>query len=470
MVVKNRTERERGQVFSMKKIGRRDGLLLERNRFEHYCQAVAGSPAKKYVDIGNPNSFSPRAVALPPEIAPWVNQEGTWWFDSALPDAGRQCLLAVRPSTWLRGNLFTAEGIHLLEDHLSRGKNQQWSGGLAGAVTYEGDFIFGVYPTWHPWDISTERWLTSPPSKPECSENPCSPPKNSLQSREAESFSLTLQPAWNQEEFENKVRKIQEWIAAGDIYQACLTYPWEGNFLGSPWKAYQAFREKSPAPMGAFARLPEDVVILSASPELFLRIENRSITTRPIKGTRARGARMDDEPNTALEKGLAAELQCSEKERAELTMITDLERNDLGQICSYGSIHVQELLKVEHFAQVLHLVSTIEGSLREEVSHPAALAACFPGGSISGAPKKRAREILSSLERGPRGIYTGALGYLGFLGTSQFSIPIRTLVLKGGKAVYGSGAGIVADSQPEKEWAETLAKARGILELCATAS
>jgi anthranilate/para-aminobenzoate synthase component I len=159
----------------------------------------------------------------------------------------------------------------------------------------------------------------------------------------------------------------------------------------------------------------------------------------------------------------AYDLRNSPKETAELVMITDLERNDLGTICEYGSVQVKELLKLESYEHVFHLVSTVEGRLREDVEHVDALRACFPGGSITGAPKKRAREIIAELEPEPRGIYTGALGWFGFNGESQFNIIIRTVIMEGGVAHFHVGAGIVADSVPEKEWQETLDKAAGIL-------
>jgi para-aminobenzoate synthetase component I len=156
-------------------------------------------------------------------------------------------------------------------------------------------------------------------------------------------------------------------------------------------------------------------------------------------------------------------LLTSPKEIAELLMITDLERNDLGQVCEFGSVSVPELLKLERHEQVFHLVSTVEGRLRGDVGHVDALSACFPGGSITGAPKKRAREIIAELEPSPRGLYTGAIGWLGFNGESQFSIAIRTVVVEQGEAHFHVGAGIVADSIPEAEWQETLDKAAGIL-------
>jgi para-aminobenzoate synthetase component I len=197
--------------------------------------------------------------------------------------------------------------------------------------------------------------------------------------------------------------------------------------------------------------------VLSSSPESFLKMSGRAVCTRPIKGTRPRRA-----DATADEKS-AYDLITSPKEIAELIMITDLERNDLGQVCEFGSVTVPELLTIERHEQVFHLVSTVEGRLRPDVDHLAALRACFPGGSITGAPKRRAREIIAELEPEPRGLYTGAIGWIGFNGESQFNIAIRTVVIEDGCAHFHVGAGIVADSKPEREWQETLDKAAGIL-------
>ena len=196
--------------------------------------------------------------------------------------------------------------------------------------------------------------------------------------------------------------------------------------------------------------------ILSSSPESFLRFSGRGIETRPIKGTRPRFADPDEDRRSAYE------LQTSAKEISELVMITDLLRNDLGQVCEFGSVEVTDMLRLESLAQVHHLVSTVTGTLRPEIDALTALAACFPGGSITGAPKKRAMEIIRELEQAPRGIYCGAIGWLGYNGESAFNIAIRTLVRSGNRLVYQVGAGIVADSDPEKEYEETLHKAAGI--------
>jgi anthranilate/para-aminobenzoate synthase component I len=212
----------------------------------------------------------------------------------------------------------------------------------------------------------------------------------------------------------------------------------------------------SPAPFSAFFNFG-DFQIASSSPELFLRLSGSHIQTKPIKGTRPR------DPEPTRDAQLAYELQTSAKELAELVMITDLLRNDLGRVCEFGSVQVPELARLERFAQVQHLVSTIEGRLRPDVTHFAALASCFPGGSITGAPKFRAMEIIDELEPIARGPYCGCHGYLGFNRESQLSITIRTAICKDGLAHFHVGAGIVADSNPEAEYEETLAKAAGFL-------
>lgn len=252
------------------------------------------------------------------------------------------------------------------------------------------------------------------------------------------------------------VERAQRYIAAGDIYQVNLAHRLTADWNGDALAFYECLRHYSPVPFGAFVELGGRAV-LSASPESFLRISGRSVQTRPIKGTRPRRADANADEKSAYD------LITSAKEVAELVMITDLERSDLGQICEYGSVIARELLLLERYEQVFHLVSTIDGCLRTEVDHVTALAACFPGGSITGAPKRRACEIIAELEPEARGLYTGAIGWFGRNGESQFNIAIRTVILENGLAHFHVGAGIVADSVPEQEWQETLDKAAGIL-------
>jgi aminodeoxychorismate synthase component I len=252
------------------------------------------------------------------------------------------------------------------------------------------------------------------------------------------------------------VERAQHYIRAGDIYQVNLSQRLTTPCNFSGWEFFEKLSAVSPAPFSAFLDC-DDFQIVSSSPEQFLRMSGSHIVTRPIKGTRPRDA------DPTRDAQLAYELQTSAKELAELVMITDLLRNDLGKVCDFGSVQVPGLAKLEKFAQVQHLVSTVEGRLRENVTHFAAFASAFPGGSITGAPKFRAMEIIDELEPVSRGPYCGAIGYLGFNRESQLSITIRTAVCRDGLAHFNVGAGIVADSNPEAEYEETLAKAAGFL-------
>jgi para-aminobenzoate synthetase component 1 len=252
------------------------------------------------------------------------------------------------------------------------------------------------------------------------------------------------------------VERAQRYIRAGDIYQVNLGQRLSASVPFGPRAFYQRLSMVSPAPFSAFVDCGE-FQLASSSPEMFLRLSGSHIQTRPIKGTRPRSA----DPNRDAQ--LTYELQTSAKEMAELVMITDLLRNDLGRVCEYGTVQVPELVRLERYPQVQHLVSTVEGQLRSDVTHFAAFAKCFPGGSITGAPKIRAMEIIDELEPVTRGPYTGCLGYLGFNRESQLSIVIRTAVCRGESIYFHVGAGIVADSVAEAEYEETMAKAGGFV-------
>jgi anthranilate/para-aminobenzoate synthase component I len=263
------------------------------------------------------------------------------------------------------------------------------------------------------------------------------------------------QPNMSREKFESIVSRAQDYITAGDIYQVNLAQKFTTPFSGNPYRLFEHLLARSPAPGGAFLDFG-DTRILSASPELFLRIRGRHVTTRPIKGTRPRSR------DPVRDEQLAYELLTDPKELAELVMITDLERNDLGRICEYGSVAVTQLVQLERFAQVHHLVSTIEGLLRPEIDSLEAVRACIPGGSISGAPKKRACEIIRELEPCPRGIYTGLIGYFDASGDAAFSIAIRTMIQEGETLYFSTGSGITSGSVPALEYEETLHKAAGM--------
>jgi para-aminobenzoate synthetase component 1 len=266
-----------------------------------------------------------------------------------------------------------------------------------------------------------------------------------------------------QTDFLRAVARAQNYIRSGDIYQVNLSHRLTAPCEMSGWELFQQLGTVSPSPFSAFFDCGE-FQLASSSPEQFLRMSGSHIVTRPIKGTRPR----DTDSNRDAQ--LAYELQTSAKELAELVMITDLLRNDLGKVCEYGSVQTPDLARLEKFAHVQHLVSTVEGRLRKDVTHFAALASCFPGGSITGAPKIRAMEIIDELEPLSRGPYCGCHGYLGFNRESQLSITIRTAVCKEGVAHFNVGAGIVADSNPEAEYQETLAKAAGFLATLAVES
>ena len=265
-----------------------------------------------------------------------------------------------------------------------------------------------------------------------------------------------LSSTFTKEGYLAAVQRIKEYLSAGEIYQANLSQRFMLPFTRDPWPIYLRLRDVNPAPFAAYLEFPE-VTVLSASPERFLRVEGRQVETRPIKGTRPRGGTSDEDA------ALARELLASEKDRAENIMIVDVVRNDLGRVCRIGSINVPSLLAVEQHPTVHHLVSTITGELPEGVHAVDLLRACFPGGSVTGAPKIRAMEVIEELEPTRRGIYCGAIGYLGFNGTMNTSIAIRTMVITKRALTFSVGGGIVMDSDPDAEYQETLHKARGLM-------
>jgi para-aminobenzoate synthetase component 1 len=251
------------------------------------------------------------------------------------------------------------------------------------------------------------------------------------------------------------VARLIELIAAGEIYQANLSQRFETPLRAKPWALYRALRDACPAPYAAFMRCG-DLEILSASPERFLLRRGDRIETRPIKGTRPRGR------TSGEDRRLAEELLRSEKDRAELVMIVDVERNDLGRVCRTGSVEVPELARLESYANVHHLVATVRGRLKAGVGPVELLEATFPGGSITGAPKIRAMEILDGIEPTRRGPYTGAAGYIDVSGDLDLQIAIRTAYSLRGRAWFQVGGGIVSDSDPQAEYEETLAKGKAL--------
>lgn len=355
-------------------------------------------------------------------------------------------IVAAQPTQVLRGRLDDVSELQqVLNQQRSASQQKFPDGGLCGWVEYEGSYCFGVYPEMlvyrHRDGIWFERGnLSSQMQKPDAYDN-C---------RVGE-FTAEM----SEQEYLDRVRQVKDYIVAGDIYQVNLTQMFHAHCEGCLFPLYRALRQSAPAPLAGYFSLAGREV-LSSSPETLLKISGQRVETRPIKGTRPRFQ------DPAEDMRSACELRTSEKEVAELVMITDLERNDLGQVCDFGSVRVEEMLKLEKLEHVFHLVSTVTGQLRDGIDTLQALQACFPGGSITGAPKKRAMEVIEELERVPRGLYTGAMGYLGFNGESQFNVVIRTLVRDQQTLQYHVGAGIVADSDPQMEYQETLQKARGI--------
>ena len=264
------------------------------------------------------------------------------------------------------------------------------------------------------------------------------------------------------EAFEQSVRTIKDHIAAGDIYQAVLSQRFEADVTADPFTVYRALRHVNPSPYMYFMRMGP-LAIVGSSPEMLVRVEGRRAETHPIAGTRPRGSTEEEDLR------LAEELKRNEKERAEHVMLVDLGRNDLGRVCDYGSVRVPQYMALERYSHVMHLVSTVDGRLTEENDHLDALVACFPAGTVSGAPKIRAMQIIAGLEPTRRDIYAGAIGYIDFAGNLDFCIAIRTITIRDGRALIQAGAGIVADSNPAAEYDETKDKAMALLQALAMA-
>jgi len=404
---------------------------------------------------------------------------------SGCPSTGRISILASDPEKVVRGRWKMDElgegknkpkaranpELECLRKELRAGKALAHcfdcgfpTGGAVGWFEYDGDFCFGIYHHMLVFDHGARQWFEIGDLRSRIDWS-----QIDAAHRLGKFFSSALEfsPSMDREDFCRRVERAQEYIAAGDIYQVNLSHefstPWQWEDRAESARAsfalYERLRDRSPAPCSGYLNLDQRQV-LSSSPELFLRISGREIATRPIKGTRPRFR------DRSADERSAYELITSQKEIAELIMITDLERNDLGKICEPGSVDVSELLKLERFEQVFHLVSTVNGRMAPGLEPLDAVLACFPGGSITGAPKIRAMQIIDELETTPRGLYTGAIGVFGFNDESIFNIAIRTAIVENRQLRFHVGAGIVADSVPDLEFEETLHKARGIFQAC----
>ncbi len=273
--------------------------------------------------------------------------------------------------------------------------------------------------------------------------------------------SLALRSSFTHAGYLAAVQRVIDYIYAGDIFQANFSQRFEVPLHGAPWTMYERLRTRNAAPFAAYLDFP-DALILSASPERFLRVSSGGhVETRPIKGTRPRG--LGPEHDAALGRALTE----STKDRAENLMIVDLLRNDLSRVCRPGTVRVPELFALERYATVHHLVSTVVGDLEPGIDPLDLLRAAFPGGSITGAPKLRAMEIIAELEPSQRGVYCGSIGYWSLGGELDTSIAIRTATVRNGRVYFSAGGGIVADSVPEQEYRETLDKARGLIDALA---
>jgi len=317
--------------------------------------------------------------------------------------------------------------------------------------------VFAFYDEVLAYDRSSEKWFHS--SRAERDHLPSRAAGEAARPEPCEVKLDELRSDFSEEGYRKAVARCIEYIYAGDIYQANLSQRFEVPCSGDAFDLYSRLRRRNAAPYCAYLRYP-GFDVLSSSPERFLRVEGRRVETRPIKGTRPRGT---DPPS---DRRLRAELESSEKDHAELAMIVDLERNDLGRVCEPGTVKVLRHAEIEEYARVFHLVSTVTGVLCEEAAGGASalLRATFPGGSITGAPKIRAMEIIDELEPTERSVYTGALGYISDVGTADLEIVIRTIIAARGRLYLQVGGGIVADSDPELERQETLHKAKALFE------
>ncbi len=415
--------------------------------------------------VSSPNIIDIELNAPPDQVAQGLcHLPGMVFLDSSITeetDSARNdaafSLVAALPTEIVAGDFFNTEDRGRLRALWKENRVPAKSvpdfgfpvGGLIGCIEYDGQFSFGCYPQMLIYDHHGKKWMEVGNLS---SHFDCSASTREQKEIEFPDFKSKV----SREEYCKMVQTALDYIAAGDIYQVNLAHRLRAPFPSrSAFGFYLNLRATSPSPFASYMN-PGDRQIISSSPEQFLQLSANTVQTRPIKGTRPRFRDREKDEKSAYD------LITSPKEVAELIMITDLERNDLGQICEFGSVQATDLLKLERYAQVFHLVSTVQGILRNDVDHIEAVHACFPGGSITGAPKKRAREIIAELEPEPRGLYTGVIGCFGFNDESRFNIAIRTVIAEQEELHFHVGAGIVADSIPEMEWEETLHKAAGI--------
>jgi len=371
----------------------------------------------------------------------------------------------------LRGNPFDAVRQLLADHRVDNPEGLPLPGGAVGALGYDlgqhlerlphraeddldfPDLLLGFYDTIYCADAAEGRTFRIDVSPRE--EKRAIDPRLYAEVFGAGATTARAGPNFTREAYLAAIDRIKEYIAAGDVYQVNLSRRFHARASASPFDIYRALRTASPAPYAAFLQFGRRA-ILSSSPEQFLELRDRRLVTRPIKGTRRRGASPEEDER------LSHELLSSPKDDAELAMIVDLERNDLGRVSEYGTVRVSAPKVLERHPTIFHLSATVEGLLRRGLGPVDVLRATFPGGSITGAPKIRAMEIIDEIEPTRRAFYTGAIGALGFDGSMNLSIAIRTVLVDGADCFFQAGGGIVADSDPAAEYDETLIKARAM--------
>lgn len=370
---------------------------------------------------------------------------------------GRYSILAAQPQRSGRLGQFRQLPEFMAKFPKAEGGPLPFYGGAVGYIAYEGNVRFAVYSGAVVFDHErNEVFLASLNKEPDaslrelearvCGEAPPRIPPFELKGELACNFAP--------DEFKAAVSTVRERIRDGQVYQANLSQRFSGRCAGSAFDLFLRLAEESPAPYAAYLDFGDEQVV-SSSPERFLELREGRALTRPIKGTRPAG--------TGDEDVQARDLAASEKDRSELLMIVDLERNDLGRVCRPGSVAVENLFALERYATVLHQTAEVGGILEEGRDALGCIEAMFPGGSITGAPKSSAMQLIRELERGERGVYTGAIGYLAASGDADFNIAIRTVRVANGELSFHVGGGIVWDSDPQSEYEETLVKAKAML-------
>ena len=468
------------------------------------CELLGALPYRLFLDSASRDPRLARYSFLTADPVAVIRSRGsrTEWVE---PGTGRGHAVPGDPLSVVRGFLapFTSPGDPALPP---------FQGGAAGFLTYDwglelerlrpplhdelglDDVVIGIYDWVLAWDHGASRaWLIStgipeqqpserarrartrssevltylrastPPASGALETGAVGSPRSNATGQDLHLVEgwwdprLAVHSSFTRDRYEATVQRVRDYICDGDIFQANLSQRFDAPLTETPWALYQRVRAVSPTPFAAFLDFPE-AVVLSASPERFLRVDPAGkVETRPIKGTRPRG--LGPEHDAALGQALVE----SPKDRAENLMIVDLMRNDLSRVCAPGSVRVSELFALEQYATVHHLVSTIVGQLAPGADALDLLKAAFPGGSITGAPKVRAMEIIAELERARRGVYCGSIVYWSVTGDLDSSVAIRTAVARNGRVYFSAGGGVVADSDPADEYQETLDKARGFI-------